>query len=384
MYKEIVGFIREIFQVPDGVIPLHEPRFVGNEQKYVNECLASTFVSSVGAFIHRFEESVAGYVGSRAAVAVVNGTAALHSALLLAGVTNDDEVITQPLTFVATINAIAYTGAAPIFLDVDADTMGLSPQNVRLFLETNTQQRHGVCMNRTTGKRIHACVPMHTFGHPCRIDEIKAICDAHNIVVIEDAAESLGSLYKGRHTGTFGLCGVLSFNGNKTVTTGGGGMIVSDDDDFARQARHLTKTAKISHKWEYIHDCIGYNYRLPNINAALGCAQMEQLPEFLEKKRHLAVIYADFFENIGVTFFREPEHATSNYWLNAIILKDRQEREAFLKYSNQHGVLTRPIWRLMHKLPMYAHCQRDSLAQAEWLEDRIVNIPSSPRMSRSF
>jgi len=395
MYQDFINFVREIYQTPKDFIPLHEPRFCGNEKKYLNECIDSTFVSSVGKFVNRFEEMVAEYTGAKYAVAAVNGTAALHIALLLAGVKQDDEVITQPLTFIATANAINYCGAKPLFLDVDRDTMGLSPAKMRDCLEKYTYQvedsegKH--TYNLITHKPIRACVPMHTFGHPCRIDEIKEICDEFHITLIEDAAESLGSFYspreireanisqgKGKHTGTFGKIGILSFNGNKTITTGGGGMIITDDEKIAKLAKHLTTTAKVPHKWEYVHDYIGYNYRLTNLAAALGVAQMEQLPGFIEAKRKLAKKYQQFFENIPeIQFISEPENAQSNYWLNAILLKDRQARDEFLEFTNSNGVMTRPVWELMNRLPMFKDCQTGDLSNAEWLADRVVNIPSS-------
>ena len=379
MFSDIVFFIRQLYNKTTDVIPLHEPRFIGNEKRYVNECIDSTFVSSVGPFVERFEKEFAEYVGSRYAIATVNGTAALHAALIVAGVDRDDEVITQPLTFIATANAIRYCGANPIFVDVDRDTMGLSPTSLKHFLEQACAVANGRCVNRSSGKTIKACVPMHTFGHPCRIDEIKAICDAWHIILIEDAAESLGSIYKSKHTGTFGKLGAFSFNGNKIITGGGGGVIVTDDEFLAKRAKHITTTAKMPHAWEYVHDEIGYNYRLPNLNAALLVAQMENLGKFLENKRELAAIYEKFFTGTDIVFVREPKDCRSNYWLQAIIVKDTKERDAFLKFSNENGVITRPVWQLMNKLPMFQTCQTSDLANALWLEERIVNIPSSVR-----
>jgi perosamine synthetase len=357
-------------------IPLHEPVFFGNEKKYLNECIDSTFVSSVGKFVDHFEEMVAEYTGSKYAIATVNGTAALHIALKLAGTDEQSEVITQPLTFIATCNAISYCNATPVFVDVDRDTMGLSPQSLLSFLQAETIQKESICYNKTTGKKITAVVPMHTFGHPCRIDEIAAICKEYNITLVEDAAESLGSYYKGRHTGTFGKMAAFSFNGNKTITTGGGGMIVTDDEALAKHAKHITTTAKIPHPYEYIHDEIGYNYRLPNLNAALGCAQMETLDTILKYKRELAERYKDFFTKEEISFVEEAEAATANYWLNAIILNDKTQRDLFLKESNDSGVMTRPIWRLMNRLDMFRSCQSTDLSNALWLEERVVNIPS--------
>ncbi len=380
MFSDFITFVRSTYETND-FIPLHEPRFRGNEKKYLNECIDSTFVSSVGKFVNLFEQKVAEYTGAKYAVAVVNGTAALHIALLLAGVKPDEEVITQPLTFIATANAITYTGAKPVFVDVDKDTMGLSPEKLEEWLENNTEQKtknkKQQTVNEKTGKRIAAIVPMHTFGHPCRIDEIVEICNKYNITVIEDAAESLGSYYKGKHTGTFGKLAILSFNGNKTITTGGGGMILTNDEDLAKLAKHLTTQAKVPHKWEYAHDYIGYNYRLTNLAASLGVAQMEQLPDFIKAKRALAESYKTFFEKQDIEFFVEPENAKSNYWLNAVLLKDRQQRDEFLEYTNNNGIMTRPAWELMNRLPMFRDCQTGDLSNTEWLADRVVNMPSS-------
>jgi aminotransferase in exopolysaccharide biosynthesis len=376
MYQETVNFIQELYKTKD-FIPLHEPRFAGNEKKYLEECIDSTFVSSVGKFVNQFEEEFAQAVGAKYAIATVNGTAALHISLILAGVEKDDEVITQPLTFIATANAISYIGAQPIFLDVDLETLGLSAVALESFLKKHCVLSKGHCLNRTTGKIIKACVPMHTFGHPCEIDAIKIICDEWNIVLIEDAAESLGSYYKNQHTGTFGKIAAFSFNGNKIITSGGGGAIVTDDEDLAKQAKHLTTTAKVPHKWEYVHDTIGFNYRLPNLNAALLVAQLEQLPGFLVNKRKLADTYKHFFETQNMQFITEPQQATSNYWLNAVLLNSNKQRDAFLEFTNNNGVMTRPIWQLMNKLEMFKNCQTDKLVNATFLEERVVNIPSS-------
>ena len=372
--KIVINFIKTVYKKK--FIALHEPVFIGNEKKYLNECIDSTFVSSVGKYVDKFEEMLAAYVGAKYAVAVVNGTMALFTALKLVGVKEGDEVITQPLTFVATANAINYCGAKPIFVDVDLDTLGLSPKSLKEFLEKNCKIVDNKCINKTTGKTIKACVPMHTFGHPCKIDEIKEICDKWHIELVEDAAESLGSFYKNKHTGTFGKIGIFSFNGNKIITAGGGGVIVTDDEELAKKAKHLTTTAKIPHPYEYIHDEVGYNFRMPNINAALLVAQMENLDKFLENKRELAKKYEKFFKNIGIEFVEEPVNAKSNYWLNAIKFENKNQRDEFLEYSNKNKVMTRPIWRLMNKLPMYKNCQRDELKNAEYLEERIVNIPS--------
>jgi perosamine synthetase len=379
MFKETVEFIREQFNTPEAFIPLHEPLFVGNEKKYVMDAINSTFVSSVGAYVDKFENILAQQTGAKYAIATNNGTSALHIALLMAGVKPNDEVITQPLTFVATANAISYTNAKCVFLDVDIDTMGLSPVKLRTFLEDNAELRDGVAYNKKTGAKLAACMPMHTFGFPCRIDEIVIICDEFNIPVVEDAAESLGSTYKGKHTGTFGKLGAYSFNGNKTITCGGGGAIVTDDEKLARLAKHITTTAKVPHQWEFEHDMVGYNYRMPNLNAALACAQLEQLNVYVKNKRELALIYADFFKDKKFDFVLEGPDSNSNYWMMAIILKDAQQRNDFLDFTNKKKVMTRPIWRLMHTLEMFKDCQVEDLVNAEWLEERVVNIPSSVR-----
>lgn len=379
-HQDIVKFVRGLYQTAE-FIPLHEPKFVGNERKYVLDCIDSTFVSSVGKYVDRFEQMMAEYTGAKYAVATVNGTAALHISLKLVGVNAGDEVITQPLSFVATCNAISYCGATPVFVDVDKDTMGMSADSLRAFLASNATKASSGCLNRTTGRKIAAVVPMHTFGLPCRIDEIAAVCAEFGIPLVEDAAESLGSYYKGKHTGRFGALAAFSFNGNKTITTGGGGMIITDDAVIAKRAKHITTTAKQPHPYEFIHDEIGYNYRLPNLNAALGCAQLEVLPRLLESKRVISNEYAAFFADTQFKFVQEPRDAHSNYWLNALVLKDKAERDAFLKEVNDAGVMSRPIWRLMNELPMFAACQAGDLSNSKWLEDRVVNIPSSARMS---
>ena len=378
MFENTIVFIQNAYNTKE-FLPLHEPVFFGNEKKYLNECIDSTFVSSVGKFVDQFEEMVAEFTGAKYAIATVNGTAALHIALLLSGTDENSEVITQPLTFIATCNAIAYCHAAPVFVDVDRDTMGMSPQSLKTFLENETFQKEGVCYNKTTGKKITAVVPMHTFGHPCKIDEIADICKQYNITLVEDAAESLGSTYKGQHTGTFGKIAAFSFNGNKTITTGGGGMIITDDEALAKKAKHLTTTAKVPHPYEYIHDEIGYNYRLPNLNAALGCAQMEILSVILEKKRELASAYMMFFEKEKMDFVCELKDAKVNYWLNALVLKDKAQRDVFLKETNESGIMTRPVWALMNRLEMFKDCQTTDLSNAEWLAERVVNIPSGVR-----
>lgn len=376
-FQQIADFIRKKFNSPAGIIHLHEPCFNGNEKKYLNDCIDTTFVSSVGKYVTRFEEMVAKFTGAKHAIAAVNGTAALHVALILCGVKPEDEVITQSLTFIATANAITYTGAKPIFIDVDKDSMGLSPIALKNFLLENVIFKNGFSINKKSGKRVKACVPMHTFGHPCRIDLIISICKKYNIDVVEDAAESLGSYYKGQHTGTFGKFGTLSFNGNKIITTGGGGMILTNNDELGKLAKHITTTAKIPHCWEFAHDMIAYNYRLTNLASALGCAQMEQLSEFLRQKRKLSEEYAAFFTQMGIEIITEPRNCLSNYWLNAIILKDKVEQLNFLEFMNNNGIMVRPIWQLMNRLDMYKDCQFDSLENTEWLADRVVNIPSS-------
>lgn len=377
--EEIIKFIKQLFPASD-FIPLHEPRFYGNEKKYVIDAIDSTFVSSVGEYVDRFEEMICGITGARFAIATVNGTCALHIALKLAGVQPGDEVITQPLSFVATANAISYCGATPIFLDVNQETLGLDPQALEVFLKSNTRIKKNTCYNIATENRITACVPMHSFGYPCRIDEVAKVCNNYNIPLVEDAAESIGSTYKGKHTGTFGLFGILSFNGNKTVTCGGGGAILTHHEELAKMAKHITTTARVPHSCEYIHDSIGYNYRLPNLNAALACAQLEQLDFFIENKRELARLYQNFFKALDIPFVSDSEYARSNYWLNSIILPDRKTRDEFIEATNNANVMTRPIWRLLNKLEMYKECQTDLLTKAKWFEDRLVNIPSSVRI----
>lgn len=376
---ETIAFIRDLYGEKEAFIPLHAPTFAGNEKKYLEECIDTTFVSSVGKFVDLFEQKVAEYTAAKYAVVCVNGTNALHIALKLSGVEEGDMVITQPLTFIATTNAIVYAGAVPAFVDVDKDTMGLSPTSLERFLQDNAQLRNGTCYHKQTGRRIKACLPMHTFGHACRIEEILAICEHYHIAVVEDAAEAMGSYYKAKHLGTFAKIGAISFNGNKTITTGGGGMILTNDETIAHRAKHLTTQAKLPHAWEFVHDEIGYNYRMPNINAALGVAQLEQLDGFLVNKRATAEAYKAYFEKQGIAFFAERENEKCNYWLNAIILKDKEERNAFLTEANAQGVMSRPIWQLMNRLPMFVNSERGNLSNAEWLEARVVNIPSGVR-----
>jgi len=379
MYSDLItSFIahaRSIFG--NDFIPLHRPVFEGNERQYLIDCIDSNFVSSVGERVTEFEDKVAEFVGCKHAVATVNGTAALHVAIELAGVRAGDEVISQALTFIATCNAISYAGAKPLFIDVDLDTMGLSPAALKRFLERNAEKRANGTFNKTSGKKISACVPMHTFGFPCRITEIAEICADWNIALIEDAAESLGSYVGSRHTGTFASMATLSFNGNKVITTGGGGMIITDDSELAARAKYITTTAKVPHPYEFVHDAIGYNYRMPNLNAALGCAQMERLEEFLTIKARLAGQWDTFFHDRDVDFVKGISGNNANHWLNAIILDSKSDRDEFLKVTNESDVMTRPIWTLMSKLPMFKDCQTDGLENSLWLEDRVVNIPSS-------
>jgi perosamine synthetase len=379
MYQDIITFIQNTFQ-SDQFIPLHAPVFIGNEKTYLLECIDSTFVSSVGKFVDQFEDKFAEYTGAKFAIATVNGTAALHVALRLVGVEQNTEVITQALSFVATCNAISYCNAVPVFIDVDKRNMGLCPDALLHFLSTKTERRVGGQYNKQTGKKITAVLPMHTFGHPAGITQIKAICERYNIPLVEDAAESLGSYAQGRHTGTFGEVGAFSFNGNKTITTGGGGMIVTDDESLAKKAKHLTTTAKMASPHEYIHDMVGYNYRLPNLNAAIGCAQLEKIQLFLDNKRELAMRYKSFFESQSISFIEEERGSKANYWLNAVLLADKTERDNFLDITNKAGIMTRPIWQLMNKLDMYKSCQTEILTNSYWLEERIVNIPSSVRL----
>lgn len=376
MYDSLVRFVRDQYCTQE-FVPLHAPVFTGNEQQYVSETIASTFVSSVGAFVDRFEHDMQVYTGSPRAVATVNGTAALHIALLLAGVKAGELVITQSLTFVATCNAIAYCGAEPVFVDVDRETLGLSPTALEQWLDAQAVVgEDGLCRLRADGRVLRACLPMHTFGHPVAINELMAVCERWNLALVEDAAESLGSTYQGQHTGTFGLVGTLSFNGNKVITTGGGGMLLTNDV-LGTRAKHLTTTAKQPHAYEYVHDEVGYNYRLPNLNAALGCAQLEQLDGFLAAKRRLAMSYKELLQGSDLEFVTEPQGCRSNYWLNAVICQDRNQRDTLLKATNAQGVMTRPIWALMNRLPAYQHCVSGDLSNAQWLEARVVNLPSS-------
>jgi len=397
-YQPIIDFIRSLYPNRE-IVPLHEPYFGGNEKRYVLDCIESTFVSSVGKYVDRFEEMIRDFTGAKYAIATVNGTAALHIALKLAGVQQGDLVITQPLTFVATCNAITYCGAEPVFVDIDPETLGMSPDSLESWLGQNVDivdkglggletqysklsqpSQPYLAIHKATKRHISACVPMHTFGHPCKIDRITEICNRYHIPVVEDAAESIGSYYKGQHTGTFGKLGILSFNGNKTITTGGGGMILTNDDELGPLAKHITTTAKKPHLWKFEHNMIGYNYRLPNINAALGCAQMEMLSEILKNKRETAQIYQDYFKTIAdIEFITEPKDCISNYWLNAILLKNVEERDAFLELANKQKVMCRPVWILMNKLNMFSHCLKMEIQISSEIEESLINLPSSMR-----
>lgn len=376
MFDSLIRFVRDQYRT-DEFIPLHAPVFRGRERELVLDTIDSTFVSSVGVYVDLLEKDMAAFTASPRAVAVMNGTAALHIALKLAEVVPGDLVVTQSLTFVATCNAIAYCSAEPLFVDVDRHTLGLSPTALDAWLSEHALiDDHGDCRTRIGHRRIRACLPMHTFGHPVELDALIAVCEHWRLILIEDAAESLGSYYKGRHTGNFGKIGVLSFNGNKIMTTGGGGMLLTDEV-IGKRAKHLTTTAKIPHPYEFVHDAVGYNYRMPNLNAALGCAQLEQLPTFLASKRLLAQRYIEFFKNSDFQSIMEPEGCRSNYWLNGVICLDGALRDALLKATNDAGVMTRPIWALMTRLPLYTNALRGPLDNAEWLEARVVNLPSS-------
>lgn len=376
MFDDFIRLVREIYQT-DQFIPLHEPRFLGREKEYLLDAIDSTFVSSVGAYVDRFEKDISAYTGAGYAIATVNGTAALHIALLLAGVEAGTEVITQPLTFVATCNAIKYCGADPVFVDVERHNLSLSPEQLRIYIEENAEIREGTTWNRITDRRIAACLPMHTFGLPADMDGLLTVCRHFDIPVVEDAAESLGSTWHKKHTGTLGKLGTLSFNGNKIITTGGGGMILTNDEQLARRAKHLTTTARVTHQWQFVHDEVGYNYRMPNLNAALGMAQMETLPELIENKRALAKRYAQWCAEHDMTMLKDPDWAISNAWLNTLVLNDKVQRDVFLEQTNSRGVMTRPVWEPMHKLSMFKNCHRGILKNSDWAAVRIVNIPSS-------
>lgn len=376
-FNDVIRFIREYYHQPEGPIALHEPLFIGNERKYVMDAIDSTFVSSIGKYVDRFESMVKEYTGAGHAVATANGSAALHVALILAGVKRDDLVITQPMTFVATCNVINYVGADPLFIDIDKKTLGLSAAKLKEFLNQNCLVSKGEAFHKSSNRRISACVPMHTFGHPVELDEIMDVCKSYNIVVVEDAAESIGSKYKGKHTGTFGLVSAFSLNGNKTITSGGGGVITTNNATLGKLAKHLTTQAKVPHPWEFNHDHVGYNYRMPNLNAALACAQMEMLDRFIDKKRELANQYKTLFGMMGLEFAVEPKDTYSNYWLNNVFFRDRDERDAFLAYSNAQKISARPVWTLMNKLPMFNNCICGDLSNAQDAENRVISLPSS-------
>lgn len=373
----IVEFVRDTYKT-DEFIPLHAPTFGGNEKAYVMETIESTFVSSVGKFVDDFERKIEAYTGTAKAVATVNGTAALHAALHMADVQRGDLVITQALTFVATCNALYHMGAEPIFVDVSLVSLGLCPKAVDAFLEENAEVTDVGCIHKKTGRRIKAVVPMHTFGHPVELDELVAVCLKWNITLVEDAAESLGSFYKGKHTGTIGDFGAVSFNGNKIITTGGGGMVLCKTQELGARTKHVTTTAKVPHPYEFFHDEPGFNYRMPNLNAALGCAQMEVIQQYLKQKRLLAEGYKSFFKGTDFNFVTEPEYAKSNYWLNAIVCPDKESREEVLACTNGSGVMTRPIWQLMHRLPMFENAIRGDLTYSEFIEAHLINLPSTP------
>lgn len=381
MYSDYIEYVRELYNKPTGALGLHEPKFLGNEKNYVLDAIDSTFVSSVGEYVNRVEIMLQSITGANFAVALVNGTNALHLALELVGVKSNDEVLTQSLTFVATANAISYINAIPHFVDVDNDTMGLSPDKLEIYLNEIAEVKENACFNKITGRKISACVPMHTFGLPMRIDKLVSVCEKFNIPVVEDAAESIGSYYNNKHTGTFGKVGVFSFNGNKTVTCGGGGALITNDGELAKKAKHLSTQAKMPHQWDFTHDEIGYNYRMPNLNAAMLCAQLEQLDFYIINKRETAKEYHRFFTKLGYALSKiEIENSKSNYWLNAIQFKNKDERNLFLTQTNEAGIMTRPVWTLMNELPHFAYHPKSDLSTSKFLQERIVNIPSSIRV----
>tara|TARA_R110002072_G_scaffold20688_2_gene74820 strand:+ start:22170 stop:23315 length:1146 start_codon:yes stop_codon:yes gene_type:complete len=378
-FENVIAKIKQMYGKERDFIPLHEPLFIGNEKKYLMDCIDSTFVSSVGVYVNEFEKKIVELTGVKHAIAVVNGTAALHLSLIVAGVEKDDIVVSQSLSFVATANAIKYTGATPYFIDIDRENLGLSVESLKSFL-SNVEMVKGKAIHIPTRKKVGAVVPMHTFGFPVKIDEIVELCSRYDIPVIEDAAESLGSSYKGKHTGTFGLLGTYSFNGNKTITSGGGGIIVTNDDKIAKLTKHLSTQSKMPHKWEYRHDMLGYNYRCPNLNAALACAQLEQLDKFIQNKRETAKEYAQFFATTQIQHIQEQENSVSNYWLNAILLESEDDRNTFLKETNENGVMTRPVWTLLHRLDFLSDALSDNLENSIFIEKHLVNIPSSVRL----
>jgi perosamine synthetase len=375
-FSQHIDFIKNLY-INKSAVPLHEPCFWGNEKEYIINCIDSTFVSSIGEYVEKFENQICNFTDAKHSVAIVNGTSALHLALELVGVKPKSEVITQALTFIGTCNAINYCGAKPIFIDISPKTMGMSAESLEKFLDKNTISQNGECINKITGAKISAILPMHTFGHPVEIDAIVNISQSYNIPVVEDAAEALGSKYKNRHVGTMGNIGILSFNGNKIITTGGGGMIITDDAEIAKSAKHLSTTAKISHDYHFNHDAVGYNYRLPNINAALGCAQLENIEIYLERHRELSKIYKNHFKETSIKYFEEPIESESNYWLNTILLRNEKERDQFLQEANASKIMLRPPWTLMNELEMYKDCASDSLENTYLLSKLMINLPST-------
>lgn len=381
MFDQIISIIRNAFRQPEGFIPLHVPHFDNSDREKILSCIDSSYVSSVGQFVDQFEEKIEGYTGANKAIAVTNGTAALHLALVLAGVKRGDLVITQAVSFVATANSISYIGADPLFVDIDLRTLGLSADALESFFHNKTEVRDdGKCYHITSGKRIGACVPMHTYGIPTEIDRIVQICDVNAVPVVEDAAEALGSFYKDQHVGTFGRLGIFSFNGNKIITCGGGAMVVTNDEELGKLGKHLTTQAKIPHRWKFAHDRVGYNYRMPNLNASLGVAQMDKMPVYLKNKQELTDLYEEAFSDLALQFLSAPLDSAPNNWLNAIRFKDIEERDAFLEYSNDREIMTRPVWELTHTLPMFEHCFHEDLSNSQKIHDTLVNIPSSVRI----
>ena len=387
MPEEITSVLKTVLRKGSEPVALHEPFFDGHEQEYVKDCLNSGFVSSIGSYVNQFETDLSRFTKAIFAVAVVNGTAALQICLKLAGVQPGDEVLIPALTFVATANAVCYCGAVPHFVDSDMNSLGVNADKLDDYLKEIAEIRNRICYNKLTGRPIRALIAMHTFGHPVHLDRILQVCGDHELKLIEDAAESLGSYYKNIHTGKFGKLAALSFNGNKIVTTGGGGAILTDDEELYREAKHLTTTAKLPHRWAFVHDKVGYNYRMPNLNAALGCAQMEQIEKFLCLKRALAEEYRKAFAGMpGIRYFTESSYAKSNYWLNTLILSKENAplRDSILEETNSQGIQTRPAWTLMSQMPMFRNCPRMDLSTAESLERRIINIPSSAKLGKPF
>ena len=379
---KLVSIIRDIYNSNDDtMLSLHEPRFLSDEKELLNKCIDSTFVSTVGDYVTLFEDKIKEYTGAKYAIATSNGTSALHIAMLVAGVKPLDEVITQSFTFVATCNAIKYCNAEPVFVDISKDTLGMCPKSLKSWISNNTIKKDKKLINKNTGAKISAVLPMHSFGHPSDLDELITICNENNILLIEDAAESLGSFYKDEHTGTYGDIGTLSFNGNKVITTGGGGAVITNDNKYAKKIRHLATTARINTDYSFEHDEIGYNYRMPNLNACLGVSQIKMLSNFIDEKRKIASNYEEAFKDSNISFFKEPVSSKSNYWLNTVLFEDKDLRDQALKYTNENLVMTRPPWKLMHKLSMYSECQKANLKTSEDLENRILNIPSSVPLS---